>query len=1008
MRAHRVLCFLFLAMISFSSATNWNACPLAASGAGTTYDLTGSVTSTGTCVTISAANVVIDCHGFTIDGDDSGTSDYAVTGTGISGATVKNCVITDFAASMNMDNWDNTIIRNNTISGQDQAVSVIKVLTGSDNNIIDNNTIGTITSTDGILKLTGTTTGNNITSNIFTAASTTPIWGSATNSNYLIKNNTITETAGAAFQCILSGNTAGNGNVIDGNTITSGSANTEVIYIATGSANIVKNNIIHDNGGIGIRIASANNNVTNNTVYNVGASKAHISIENSGMNVTNNLIYGTGGGATWAAIKLTADAADNVVIQNNIIGNITTNGIYIIGGDSAIIGNNSIYNTTRDAILFDTTATGSIIQNNTINLVSANGIKLSSTDGTVTISNNTLIAVGIASSGAGITSAADSVNISKNIIYNGYDGIINNGDSGVMGNNTLYNLTNKGIQIGTTASSDNVVWTNDTLYNITKDAVLLVTFTGNNFTNITIYNQTVYINQTGAGTSLWVNATLAFNSTVGKIYYPAFNFTAAAAVVEDTTIRTDPVYAVVDSTVLTTLNRNATLTLLTDITCINVTIGTTSIAFPTYAQMLAYAATSGTASCVSGIATYNVTTWTGYLIGANGSFGGVWLVPENESPITGAANISRILNITFFDESTLAAINIDNAVLSFQVTVNPADGSNRNFTISYVNASNISSATVKAYPNTTNATLNSIEAYSKSLYTSRSRFMINANTNLSIQQNLSIYLLPDSLANYAIVSVVDRGDAVQGAYVQILKFFSSSTQYTLTDMRITNSEGQFATYIDPIAYYKFVVIDSDGTILYTSISPEQFICDTTCKITIDINTQNLINLLGPYANSSCTANETTNVVTCGYTDPSGKTSAINFLIYRQNSRTPAYNNTVSASSTQVVVNMTTIGENLTTYWYQWEIWRTASPPLMHGAGIFDRRIIDAISDWMPMGLTFILVVATAAASIPVAIGLAGMSLVVMTYMGVMNLSFETTVPIMMVCFVVAFMLAKRE
>nr|QNO54192.1 hypothetical protein HDCMKPKE_00001 [Methanosarcinales archaeon ANME-1 ERB7] len=66
----------------------------------------------GTCITFGASDLVFDCDGHRIDGDDSGT-DYGIYMSGKSGNTIKNCVVTDFHHGIYLtDSTGNTIYKN--------------------------------------------------------------------------------------------------------------------------------------------------------------------------------------------------------------------------------------------------------------------------------------------------------------------------------------------------------------------------------------------------------------------------------------------------------------------------------------------------------------------------------------------------------------------------------------------------------------------------------------------------------------------------------------------------------------------------------------------------------------------------------------------------------------------------------------------------------------------------------------------------------------------------------
>ena len=132
--------------------------------------------------------------------------------------------------------------------------------------------------------------------------------------------------------------------------------------------------------------------------------------------------------------------------------------------------------------------------------------------------------------------------------------------------------------------------------------------------------------------------------------------------------------------------------------------------------------------------------------------------------VAGTPNISTGLYVTFFDESTGLPIDIDNAVLSFNVWNSTlSDPVVRNYSVSYAASNATANATVNGYPDFATANVSSFESYAKADYTSRSRFMTFASTELDVQQNISVFLLPLSQASYGIINVVDNGDPVEEA-----------------------------------------------------------------------------------------------------------------------------------------------------------------------------------------------------------------------------------------------------
>ena len=94
--------------------TNVSACRTF-STANSQYTLNQSVSIAGaTCFTVSAANVTLDCNGFSITGNNT-TSTYGAYSTQ-SNTTVKNCNISNFQHAIYFNGAGNGTIENNTVS----------------------------------------------------------------------------------------------------------------------------------------------------------------------------------------------------------------------------------------------------------------------------------------------------------------------------------------------------------------------------------------------------------------------------------------------------------------------------------------------------------------------------------------------------------------------------------------------------------------------------------------------------------------------------------------------------------------------------------------------------------------------------------------------------------------------------------------------------------------------------------------------------------------------------
>ncbi len=121
--------------------------------------LTSNVTTTGTCFTINASNIILDGAGYTITSNGFG---YGVNNTGgFDNITIRNFAgINNFSNGMYFAGVVNSIINNNTI--QNSTKDGIYLVSSSNNNSITNNAL-TSNGDDGIQFNGGS--NNNITSN---------------------------------------------------------------------------------------------------------------------------------------------------------------------------------------------------------------------------------------------------------------------------------------------------------------------------------------------------------------------------------------------------------------------------------------------------------------------------------------------------------------------------------------------------------------------------------------------------------------------------------------------------------------------------------------------------------------------------------------------------------------------------------------------------------------------------------------------------------------------------
>lgn len=385
----------------------------------------------------------------------------------------------------------------------------------------------------------------------------------------------------------------------------------------------------------------------------------------------------------------------------------------------------------------------------------------------------------------------------------------------------------------------------------------------------------------------------------------------------------------------------------------------------------------------------------------------LWLVNSTNQSINGAGNISDLFIISFFDEVNLTALSVDSAANTYSIAF--TDGYIKNFSL---NDGNTTSTTIRAYPDFATVTLSSSEVYSKVDYTTRSRFILSSSTDFDTAQNISVYLLPDSEATYVIINVVDAGDPVDGAYVQILKYYSTTGSYLNIEQKITNVNGQASANVDLDSFYRFAVYNSAGSQQYYSSDMEQFICNSgTCSVTIDISGASAIDYQYSYESAVCYGLNATSQIYFDYLDQTGKTSQLNFLVYRLYNDTdvipdPVCNYTVSGSSASYTCPLSA-PENITKYAYACVIFRSASPPkLVYGDVIDFRDPSLGMQDWMFIMIIAVIGVAGAATGPAVGIAAVGLMVGLMYYLNVLNMNVGAMAGIVVTALAVAFLMQR--
>jgi len=255
---------------------------------GETYYLTQDIINSGIskCIEITANNIVFDCQGHTIDGDDS--ADYGIYINQVTNITLQNCNVTDWGnANIYMNGVDHSILENITsFSSPDYGI----FSKSSDYNIFTN-----ITSNNNFRGIYFEGSNHNILINI------------TTDSNFL-RGIHLYNSYFNTFTNIIISNTYGSYNI--GFHICSYSAynvitnalifnNEDGIYIDETTSNTFTN-ITASNNSVGLKLYFSSSNIVNNSIFknnsvgiylyssgSYGANK----IYNCLLNNTNNIVF---------------------------------------------------------------------------------------------------------------------------------------------------------------------------------------------------------------------------------------------------------------------------------------------------------------------------------------------------------------------------------------------------------------------------------------------------------------------------------------------------------------------------------------------------------------------------------------------------------------------------------------------------------------------------------------------------------------------------------------------
>jgi len=292
---------MFTSVIPAYAITNIDDCNDDPNLQGETYYLTNNLhIDNAKCLEVSANDIILDCQGFSITGNDWANNRYGY-GIGletVDNATVRNCNVSDFNHGIAI--WlgrNNTISHNNVTSNDADAVFGSGIMTyRSNNNTITHNYA--MDNPSGIrIEFVNNST---VTQNVGVDNRIGVLVYRDSDENQVVGNN----LSGGYIGIFLKSFTTADGRP-DYNKITNN--------IVNGTVNGTSYHLIESDslGGYGIRVLGGDyNNIVNNLSYD--NENAGISIENSDYcSATNNITYGN----DFAGFEIAN--SDNNALKNN-------------------------------------------------------------------------------------------------------------------------------------------------------------------------------------------------------------------------------------------------------------------------------------------------------------------------------------------------------------------------------------------------------------------------------------------------------------------------------------------------------------------------------------------------------------------------------------------------------------------------------------------------------------------------------------------------------------------
>ena len=234
-------------------------------------------------------------------------------------------------------------------------------------------------------------------------------------------------------------------------------------------------------------------------------------------------------------------------------------------------------------------------------------------------------------------------------------------------------------------------------------------------------------------------------------------------------------------------------------------------------------------------------------------------------------------------------------------------------------------------------------------YAPRYYYLINHDLGVD-QVNLSLYSLNTSLAQrFELILYADDYSSLPQHYIQTLRYYVDEMAYRIVEVSRTDDESETLNSMqldDP--YYEFIIIDPDGTVLYTT-NPSRMYCTVLpCQknvFIVDDSDNYRYHERYPDVAYNLTFNASgTDLVSFTYVDPTGQTEFGRLYVYERGiiNDTTICNTTTAAASATILCNLSSYTNGSGTFVADIFISRSPEQP-------FDQLVTTFSQAWRTYG-----------------------------------------------------------